>query len=414
MNGQLVERFVTLDGGSELRFEMDSRQSVILRVVEGAAECFGSELAPQHDYDLQGPTKLAIFSHQGAQLSLKSTQSLPVEYVSNDTAVVKYGELFETCLRNADSRVLIVGEGRNVLARTFVNYGLCLEMLPLLVNLDVRNGAVLFPGILGALPSTPHRPYELTDFRGTLLDASPINPLCYFYGHQDPKDNFKLYGKLVGRLLADCEARCGRWPQPMVIVGPGDGVEEDAIVDLHLHDRLTHIVVIGNERLLSALQRRNLPKCVVLKAPKAAGYVPRDATCRRAEMHRQLEAYFYGAAKELTPYSLTVSFADLHIYRVGEEASVAPSSALPLGAARKVDETRLSKLGQLSSSEVLYAILAVSCATDEAGVAHSPAAGFVHVTHVDEARQVLTLLSPCPGELHSRHLLLGSLKWISS
>jgi len=36
----------------------------------------------------------------------------------------------------------------------------------------------------------------------------------------------------------------------------------------------------------------------------------------------------------------------------------------------------------------------------------------VHVLEVDEGKQSLTVLPPCPGNLPSKFLLLASLKWI--
>lgn len=430
---QLVERFVTVAAGSELRFEMECGQDVRLKVVGGTCECFGAELAPQHEYDLKGPLKLAVYSVDGCEISLKATGPLAVEYVSADAAAGRYLQIFQDILGAPPSslpaiKVLVLGEGRNSLARAFVNYGIRLSnddtsgwALPLLVNLDVQNGTVLFPGVVGALPSTPHRPYELSDFRGALLDASGASPLSFFYGHASVKDNFKMYGRLIHALLLACEQRLQKCQEQrpsqrplMIAVGPGEGVEESVLVELGLRERFTHIVVIGNERLMSALQRRNFPNVHLIKAPKSAGYVPRASACRRQELERQMEGYFYGSHHELTPYSSVVAFADVCIYRVGEEASVAPSSALPLGATRKVDETRFARLQECTSSHLQYAVMAVSSSLDEAGIAEAPVAGYVHVTHVDEARQTLTLLCPCPGELYSKHLLLGSLKWIPS
>ena len=43
---------------------------------------------------------------------------------------------------------------------------------------------------------------------------------------------------------------------------------------------------------------------------------------------------------------------------------------------------------------------------------HSNVAGFVWVVQIDIDRDVLTVLSPCPGALPSKYLLLGSIKWV--
>ena len=42
----------------------------------------------------------------------------------------------------------------------------------------------------------------------------------------------------------------------------------------------------------------------------------------------------------------------------------------------------------------------------------SNVAGYVWVVQIDLDRDVLTVLSPCPGALPSKYLLLGSIKWV--
>jgi len=46
------------------------------------------------------------------------------------------------------------------------------------------------------------------------------------------------------------------------------------------------------------------------------------------------------------------------------------------------------------------------------GLNVSNAAGFVSIVSVDVENDTLTVLSPCPGMLPSKHLLVGSLKWV--
>ena len=46
------------------------------------------------------------------------------------------------------------------------------------------------------------------------------------------------------------------------------------------------------------------------------------------------------------------------------------------------------------------------------GLNLSIAAGFVSIVSVDVESDTLTVLSPCPGMLPSKHLLVGSLKWV--
>lgn len=408
------KEFNLKEPNSELRIEVDPGHSMTLKLESGQAECFGAELAPNHEYEIEGPNKLAIFTFEGGVTLKTKSGAGVVEYVSNETVQQKYLTLFNQIFNNNSNQqqgVLIVGEGRNSLARTWINYGIRLGQEPLLVNLDVRNGAVLFPGVIGALPSTPDRIYELSDFRGCLLDGTSVMPCVYFFGHGDVKDNPKLYKKLTLALSDIIKARTANHPRPLIAIGPMDA-DEDQIADLCEMFSFPAVVTVGNERLYNLLLKKQLPKITLHKTPKNIGYVLRDGTWRRWEQQRQFQGYFYGSHTEYTPFSSTLAFTSLVIFRLGEGTTVAPSSALPLGATRKVDETRMSKVTELSSSLLLYSVLAVSSAQEEGKVGDAPAAGFVYVTAVDETKGTLTLLSPCPGELYSKYLLLGSLKWI--
>jgi polyribonucleotide 5'-hydroxyl-kinase len=240
-----------------------------------------------------------------------------------------------------------------------------------------------------------------------------VTPCAYFFGHGDVKDNAKLYTKLTNALAETVKARLALHPQAAgtaVIIGPADA-DENQITDLAEAFQADAIVAVGNERLYNLLLKKHTSGDL-LKAPKNVGHLPRDGTWRRWEQQRQFQGYFYGSHAEYTPFSSTLAFASLVIFKLSEGATVAPSSALPLGATRKVDETRMARVGELSSSLLLYSVLAVSSAAEEGRVGDAPAAGFVYVTAVDEAKGTLTLLSPCPGELYSKYLLLGSLKWI--
>jgi polyribonucleotide 5'-hydroxyl-kinase len=404
------------DPNSEFRFELDPQASINLTLTEGKVECFGAELAPNHEYEITGPIKQAVFTFEGnATLKIKGGP-LAVEYISADAVVQKYTQIYQQIYgANPLARNLIVGEGRNSLARTFTNYGIRLGSLPLLVNLDVKNGSVLFPGLMCALPSTPDRIYEITDFRGCLFDGSSVSPSTFFFGHLEIKENMKLFKKQVQFLSNLVRQRNQRFPQPINIISPVD-LDGDDIFELIEAFNLTAITVVGNERLYNTLLKKQATAQAspiqIIKAPKSSGYVPRDSSYRRLEQQRQFQGYFYGSHNEYTPFASTVNFSDVIVFRVSEGTTVAPTSALPLGATRKVDETRLARLSEISSSQLLFSIMAVSSAKEEARVADSSAAGFVYVTAVDESKGTLTLLSPCPGELYSKFLLLGSIKWI--
>ena len=101
--------------------------------------------------------------------------------------------------------------------------------------------------------------------------------------------------------------------------------------------------------------------------------VTRDKNFRRQQQNAKIKEYFYGSPKnEMNPGSMPVSFNDVAVRRVGEGkylshwhaphilnvGNLAPSSALPIGMERKVQETRIVKV---EPGDVIPFILAVLC-----------------------------------------------------
>lgn len=142
----------------------------------------------------------------------------------------------------------------------------------------------------------------------------------------------------------------------------------------------------------------------VIKLPKSGGVVELDQTFKQRLRSLQVRYYFYGGSQmakaiksdevdaetgvqqeeeaqskgiesivpghaeplaglpALSPYSTTIPFDLLEIYKVGQE-NMAPSSALPIGAARVVTSTQLLKLDPANSaidqSQLLHSVLAL-------------------------------------------------------
>lgn len=244
--------------------------------------------------------------------------------------------------------------------------------------------------------------------------------------------------------------------------------------------RLFHIdtiIVMGSEKVTIDLTRffasstDYAPKPAVVKLPKSGGVVEPDEPALARLRSHQVRSYFYGgssskkgsADKEgasgvttnasstaiidsklpgsdeplanlshLNPYSQTIPLDLLEIYRVGQE-SVAPSSALPIGASRQLSASTLHQLDPVNSAAdqaaLLNSVLALvdpPCGGggkgqkdsevwrnelgDEQGehaVAVSTIRGFVHVQAIDVAKKRMTVLAPSAGRLPSKTALLG-------
>lgn len=399
----------------EFRFEVAFDTTIGITLSSGQAEIYGTELAPEHEYELSG-VKLAVFSYEGATVTVRGI--CEVDYISEEVPTMPvylniHGALETLRQRAAQNndeppRVLLVGSSRHTVTRILANYAVRSGKRPLVVDLDTARGSLLFPGALVAQTLE-----EVVDIE----DGFPESPgrISYFYGHQSSTENAKLYRKLAGRLAFAVNSRLTSMEDQMksgaLIIAPAE-------VNEHLQEikelfKVSVILVIGNERLHSTIAK-NHPDVSVLKAPLSGGVVQLDSNFRRNLCQKQFKAYFYGPRHEFTPFSLVLQFDDIHIRRLGESA-VAPSSALPLGATRKVSETRTSKV-EPTKGLLLYSILACSYATsdDEDQLSDANCAGFVYVTAVDETKKQMTVLSPCPGKLPSSYLILGSIKWIEN
>jgi polyribonucleotide 5'-hydroxyl-kinase len=204
------------------------------------------------------------------------------------------------------------------------------------------------------------------------------------------------------------------------------------------------IVVLGNEKLNIEMGKLYGGSAIgVIKLPKSGGVVELDQTFKQRLRSLQVRNYFYGGSQAtkaikgeglenkdgeedeeeekpntngyssivpghseplgglpaLSPYSTTIPFDLLEVYRVGQE-NLAPSSALPIGASRAVTSTQLIKLDPSNStidqSQLLHSVLALIQAPRGGGgpgvadskveppptddeILGAPILGFVHV-----------------------------------
>jgi polyribonucleotide 5'-hydroxyl-kinase len=429
-----------IPAGNEHRFEVPFDVSFTFRLeAGGTAEIYGSELAPHREYTVSG-CKLAIFTFTGARISYHGGPC-SVEYLSSESSQAQEALLnLQVALEGfvgGVARVLLVGAGRNTVGRTLLNYavrrGADCSVGPVLVDLDVANGSICIPGTISAISPSQPLPIE---------SATPSSDqtISLFYGSTALSDNPKVYERLCERMGQIVQGRIQGGKTSLVLliapneVGGGIGSGAGGVANTSNNNNntnntqllnfiqksfgITHILVIGNERLHVTITKNiNTNNVTVLKIPRATGVVSKDAAFRRDSHAKAFKSYFYGSHMEFHPFSVVVAMDDVVIYRVADAGSLAPSSALPLGATRKIDATKLAKVTNLAASNLLYSILALvhqpsNKDEDFDGAIDTPVLGFLHVISVNESEQTFTVSSPCPGALPSKFLLSSSLKWI--
>ena len=151
-----------LEPENELRFEVESSSSengscepVEIELKSGFAEMFGTELMKGQRYTFGPGSKVAIFSWQGATLTMLGKPE--VAYIAKETPMRFYMNLsaaLENCCQKAQSQnqkgpsVMIVGPmdvGKSTLCRILLNYAVRRGRTPLFVDMDCGQGISL-PG----------------------------------------------------------------------------------------------------------------------------------------------------------------------------------------------------------------------------------------------------------------------------
>lgn len=410
---------------SELRVEVGPETPLRVRLLSGAAEIFGTELPPENWVPIPPRYKFAVFTWNGATVELDGISE--VEYVADETPMVSYVNVHAVLAArrarakaasatdpNASQgpRVIVVGpsdSGKSSLCRMLLSWACKQSWKPTFVDLDIGQGSITVPGCIAATPI--EMPIDAVE--GIPLEM----PIVYFYGHSTPSENVDLYKVLVKELAQTLEKQFSGNAESkaagMVIntMGWVEGIGYELI--LHAIDTFNAnvVLVLGQEKLCSMLKEvlKGKHTVDVVKLHKSGGVVPRNMHVRRKARDVRIRDYFYGLTNDLSPHSNITNFGDISVFRVGGGPQ-APRSALPIGAEPVADPTRLVAVS--INRDLLHSVLAVSYAKETDQIISSNVAGFIYVTDIDMQRKKITYLAPCPGELPSRLLIAGSLRWM--
>ncbi|KAJ6147912.1 Pre-mRNA cleavage complex II Clp1 [Penicillium chrysogenum] len=369
---------ISLNPGSEWRFEVAFGHIIKVKLLNGTAELFGTELAESQTYTFTG-TKAAIFTWHGCALEITAVESASTtsdgvtstagngaggcqsEYTAEETPMVEYANVhfaLETMREEAQSigkdgpRVLLLGPentGKTSLAKILTAYATKIGRQPLVVNLDPTEGML---GVPGTLTATAFRTIlDVEDGWGSspMSGPSPVPvklPLVYSYPMQSPLDGegtvyqpvvSRLALSVTGRMAEDEDAR----ETGVIVDTPGIlSTDKPGTMELINHIvtefSITTILVLGSERLYSTVAKQydNKPSSSataavfdehisVVKLSKSGGCVDRDNAFRKATRESQIRSYFFGnpipslspsSAITLSPHAQQLDFASLPVY----------------------------------------------------------------------------------------------------
>ncbi|XVF60476.1 hypothetical protein PTKIN_Ptkin08bG0050200 [Pterospermum kingtungense] len=379
-------RQVKLERESELRIEVGNETPLKLRLLNGSAEIFGSEVAPEMWLAFPPRLKFAVFTWYGATIEMDGPTE--TDYTADETPMVSYVNVHAVLegRRNrakASSpndleasqgpRVIVVGptdSGKSTLSRMLLSWAAKQAATPLELPID---------------------PVE-----GIPLDM----PLVYFYGHTTPGNNVDLYKVLVNELAQMLETQFARNAESRaagMVINTMGWIEGTGY----------------EEKLFSMLKAvaKSKPNVDVVKLQKSGGVVSRNAKFRQKARGYRIREYFYGLANDLSPHSNIANFSDLLVYRIGGGPQ-APRSALPIGADPVANPLRVTPVN--IDRDLLHMVLAVSYAKEPDQILSSNVAGFIYITDIDIQRKKITYLAPSAGELPSKYLIMGTLTWLET
>lgn len=454
---------------SEWRFEVPFKCIMKLKVTEGIAEIFGTELPSGVELVFTG-VKYAVYAPMQActleytlapnkdNINISDEDPNISEYTSDELAMPHHQNLHfalellrqeSAALNKKGPKVLILGNkqsGKTALAKTLVSYAVKMNRMPLLVNLNPQDGVFSVPGSLTATPISDSLDVESAGGWGgsTTLGATFHNlkqPLVKNYGYDNINENLELYKYQVSQLGVAALSRMEEDPivrtSGFVIDTPSLTIKDVTVIENILSDfEVDLVVVVGNERLTVDLKRKfrhriEKNQLNIIKMPRSGGVVDVSDSFIRKLQEDTIKEYFHGNYKSrLSPYKTDVDLQVFQVYKIVKLSDFNSQMAfLPSGddyapeesadAEAKKEESSLdkyyTKLDEPLSSNLENSIVAITNVQIPAtagklsarDLLNTSILGYAHVSRVDDGKARMSLLLPFPGQI-PRNILIAT------
>ena len=388
-----------------------------MQLKSGLAEVFGTELTKGHKYTFHHGSKVAVFTWHGCQLTLEGSADA---YTSKETPMNYYLNL-HGCLEKMRNEaaiqlskgpiVLVCGPtdvGKTTLCRILLNYAVRRGHTSMFVDLDVGQGSIGIPGVVGL--------HSIEVPASVESGFSQVAPLLYHFGSTSPGTNLNLYEHQIKRCANAVKSKFEVDPKAKysgVFINTcgwttGGGLK--ALKSAAEFLEVDVVLVIDQEKLYNELERE-LPKFVkIVFTPKSGGVVTRSKEFRSEQRDARIREYFYGIGlkgskvTQFYPHSFDVPFQLMKIYKVG--APSIPDSCMPIGMIADDNQTKLVPVSP--GMVLLHHMLSLTFSTDKNDALESNIQGFVCVTGVDMEKQTIKVLSPRPKPLPTDCIFLLS------
>lgn len=465
---------VEIKGQSEWRFEVPFRTILKLKVLNGVGEVFGTELPLGVELLFTG-VKYSVYAplDEGCKVeyycvpnkvnsTITNEDDEISEYMSEETSMNHYMNLHfalesyrqstsehnftNTSSQKAGPRVLVVGNrhsGKTSLVKILASYACKMDRMPILVNLNPRDGVFSVPGSLTATPISDAFDLEsVNGWGGSTTSGStfhnPKQPLVKNYGFTSHTENLDLYKYQISKLgvavMSRMEEDITVKNSGLLIDTPPLSIKDFTIIENIVSDfEINVVVVIGNERLLIDLKKKFKHKIAssqldFVKVPKSGGVIEVDDAFIRKSQEESIKEYFNGTLKNpMSPFKTELDAKDFIIYKCAESLEAnANLSFLPSGDSftpevsdtsdgdKKEDfslDSYYLPLKEPSSSNLDNSIVAITQLPQNnkltRDLMNTCVMGYAHVSKFDDAKSKMKVLLPFPGAL-PRNILLST------
>ncbi|GBM80353.1 Polyribonucleotide 5'-hydroxyl-kinase Clp1 [Araneus ventricosus] len=408
-----------LEVENELRVLVGGDYSdVKVLLASGLAEIYGTEMELNKEYSLLPYSTISIFTWHGCVINVSGNPEAAC--VVKDSAmilnVILHAKLQERRLRAEMENkkgpvILVVGPNdvdKSSLCRLLLNYAVRLGQHPTFIDLDVGQTSISLPSSFGVL--TVKKPADIiTGFGDQALKV-------YQFGYKSPWQNITLYFLLLQRLGLTLRSDLNQSDQNVktsgVIISGCDWSECDilhhgynAITLVAMHFEIDILCVLQEEPLYLQLKEEMSSSMEIIFIPEVGGF-ERNEIVKSKSREACMRQYFFGLNNQLGSYEYVVQYSDIKIFEVVAR-SVKKYTRFLSDIKKNDAELRPIEL----SSKLIGQILGLSCADDVTeDLMYKEVVGFICISKVDMETKTISVISPQPGPLPKKILLLGDTK----